>query len=78
MAVVYRIQNLTKIYRGSDRKANDDLTFDIHEGEIIGLPGPNGAGKSTLVNQAAGLVCPTAGSKTNVRRICTKNVRLFR
>jgi ABC-type multidrug transport system ATPase subunit len=62
MPLLYRIENLTKIYRGSDRRANDDLTFDIHEGEIFGLLGPNGAGKSTLVNQIAGLVSPTSGS----------------
>lgn len=62
MMVVYRVANLTKVYKKSDQKANDDLTLDIHEGEIFGLLGPNGAGKSTLVNQLAGLVRPTTGS----------------
>lgn len=62
MAEVFRIQGLTKIYKGSEKKANDGLTFDIHEGEIFGLLGPNGAGKSTLVNQLAGLVKPTSGN----------------
>ncbi len=62
MAVVYHIENLTKIYKKSSKKANDDLTLAIHEGEIFGLLGPNGAGKSTLVNQIAGLVSPTSGT----------------
>jgi ABC-type multidrug transport system ATPase subunit len=62
MAAVYRIQHLTKIYKGSDRKANDCLCFTIQEGEFFGLLGPNGAGKSTLVNQIAGLTKPTSGS----------------
>lgn len=62
MATVYRIERLTKIYKGSDRKANHELTLDINEGEIFGLLGPNGAGKSTLVNQIAGLVRPTSGA----------------
>ncbi len=62
MAVVYHIENLTKIYKGATRKANDEISLSIHEGEIFGLLGPNGVGKSTLVNQIAGLVRPTSGS----------------
>jgi ABC-2 type transport system ATP-binding protein len=61
MALAYRIENLTKIYRGSRVVANDQVTLDIYEGEIFGLLGPNGAGKSTLVNQMAGLVRPSGG-----------------
>ena len=62
MPIVYRIQHLTKIYKGSTLKANDDLTFDIREGEIFGLLGPNGAGKSTLLGQITGLLHPSSGS----------------
>ena len=58
MAVVYQIANLTKIYKGSSKKANDEISLNINEGEIFGLLGPNGAGKSTFVNQIAGLVRP--------------------
>lgn len=61
LAVLCRIDHVTKVYRGSEKKANDDLTFEIQEGEIFGLLGPNGAGKSTLVNQIAGQLTPTAG-----------------
>jgi ABC-2 type transport system ATP-binding protein len=62
MALVYRIEHLTKVYRGSAKKANNQLTLSIQEGEIFGLLGPNGAGKSTLVNQIAGITRPTSGS----------------
>ncbi len=62
MAVVYQIENLTKAYEKSQKKANDALTFDIEEGEIFGLLGPNGAGKSTLIHQITGLLLPTAGT----------------
>lgn len=61
MALAYCIENLTKVYKGSRFAANDQITLDIHEGEIFGLLGPNGAGKSTLVNQMAGLVRPSSG-----------------
>ncbi len=62
MAAVYQVEQLTKIYKGSNKKANDEISLSIQEGEIFGLLGPNGAGKSTLVNQMAGLVRPTSGS----------------
>jgi ABC-type multidrug transport system ATPase subunit len=62
MATVYHIEHLTKVYRGSAKKANNRLTLSIQEGEIFGLLGPNGAGKSTLVNQIAGITRPTTGS----------------
>ena len=62
MALVYHIEDLTKVYRGSAKKANDRLTLSIQEGEVFGLLGPNGAGKSTLVNQITGITRPTTGS----------------
>jgi len=41
--------------------ANDDVSFTVCEGEIVGLIGPNGAGKTTLFNAVAGLNQPSAG-----------------
>ena len=38
-----------------------DLTFSVHEGEILGLIGPNGAGKSTLFNLINGVFRPDTG-----------------
>jgi ABC-2 type transport system ATP-binding protein len=43
-------------------QALDDVSFDVHEGEILGLLGANGAGKSTLLRTAAGLQPPDKGS----------------
>ncbi|GHO70209.1 ABC transporter ATP-binding protein [Ktedonobacter sp. SOSP1-52] len=62
MSVVYRIEHLTKVYKNASKKANDDISLNVFEGEIFGLLGPNGAGKSTLINQITGLVRPTTGS----------------
>jgi ABC-2 type transport system ATP-binding protein len=38
-----------------------DLSFDVRQGEIVGLIGPNGAGKTTTLRTLAGILKPTAG-----------------
>lgn len=42
------IKNATKAFGGL--KANEDVSFDVEEGTIVGVVGPNGAGKTTLFN----------------------------
>lgn len=45
---IIEVRNLVKQY--NDLKAVDNLSFDVHKGEILGLLGPNGSGKSTSIN----------------------------
>ena len=42
--------------------ANQDVSFTVEAGQVVGLIGPNGAGKTTLFNCVAGFFAPTAGS----------------
>ena len=48
--------------------ANQDVSFDVDAGQIVGLIGPNGAGKTTLFNCVAGFFAPSAGSIMLERR----------
>ncbi|ARP79418.1 hypothetical protein CAL12_00320 [Bordetella genomosp. 8] len=43
-------------------KAVDGVTFEVYEGEILGVIGPNGAGKTTLVNLISGVIKPSRGT----------------
>jgi branched-chain amino acid transport system ATP-binding protein len=49
-------------------KALDELSFDIRQGEILGIAGPNGAGKTTLLNVCTGVLPPSSGSLTFERQ----------
>jgi branched-chain amino acid transport system ATP-binding protein len=44
--------------------ANENVSFSVGSGQIVGLIGPNGAGKTTLFNCVAGFFAPTAGTIT--------------
>ncbi|MBU2499403.1 MAG: ABC transporter ATP-binding protein [Proteobacteria bacterium] len=53
------VHKLTKTFGGL--RANDDISFNIERGELLGLIGPNGAGKTTLFNCISGLYPVTSG-----------------
>lgn len=53
------VDRLTK--RFGQFTAVDDVTFEIHRGEIFGFLGPNGAGKSTTIRALLDLIRPTSG-----------------
>ncbi len=52
-------KNLIKNF--GDKAAVNDISFDVHGGEVFGFLGPNGAGKTTTIKMIVGLLQPTAG-----------------
>lgn len=56
---ILEVDNVTLKFGGVT--ALDGVTFDIREGEILGLIGPNGAGKTTCFNVMTGVYKPTSG-----------------
>lgn len=57
--MILQAKNITKRFGGLLALSN--VTFDLKEGEILGLIGPNGAGKTTLFNAIDGVFPPTEG-----------------
>ena len=67
--VVLSVKGLCKKY--GKRIAVNNLSFDIHEGEIFGFLGPNGAGKSTAIKMITGLAKMDSGEVL----ICGKSIK---
>jgi len=56
------VQNVSRRY--GDFTAVDGISFDVTEGEIVGILGPNGAGKTTTIRMITGFLPPSSGRVT--------------
>src|SRR5450631_2426232 len=59
MTAVLQVTNLRKTFGGIT--AVDGVSFEVRDGEILGIIGPNGSGKSTLFNCVLGQLTPNEG-----------------
>ena len=62
--VVLEVKNLKKYFpagKGHELHAVDDVSFQIHAGETLGLVGESGCGKTTCARTLIGMYQPTAG-----------------
>jgi branched-chain amino acid transport system ATP-binding protein len=69
MSAVLEVRDVAKSFGGVH--AVRGVSFDVREGEILGLIGPNGSGKSTLFNCILGQLAPTRGEVRVDGRIVT-------
>lgn len=58
--ILLKAEGLVKVYGG--RRVVNNVSLDVHPGEVVGLLGPNGAGKTTSFYMIVGLIKPDAGS----------------
>src|SRR4029079_11769522 len=56
------VQNVSRRY--GDFTAVDGISFDVREGEIVGILGPNGAGQATSIRMITGFLPPPGGPGT--------------
>ncbi len=69
MKTVLEVENIRKRFGGIT--AVDGVSFEVREGEILGIIGPNGCGKSTLFNCVLGQLQPTEGEVRLDGRVVT-------
>jgi len=67
--IILKVENLSKFFGGI--KANENINFNVNQGEILGVIGPNGAGKSTMFDLITGYTKPDNG------KILYKNKNIF-
>ncbi len=54
-----KVENIEKFYKS--RKAVDNISITVNQGEVVGVLGPNGAGKTTIFSIIIGILKPSAG-----------------
>lgn len=78
------LQNVSKFYQMGESRivANDQISFDIHQGEFVVILGPSGAGKSTVLNILGGMDTADEGAilidGTNIAEFTQRELTTYR
>ena len=81
---ILKVENLDKYYgnKGSITKAVNNISFNVHKGEFVGIMGPSGSGKTTLLNCISTIDKATTGSininGSDITKMKAKQIEKFR
>jgi iron(III) transport system ATP-binding protein len=73
---VLSCQNITKRFDKAEAPAVNQVSFDLHKGDLLGLLGPSGCGKTTLLRLMAGFERPDVGGLEAAGGLETGNIEL--
>lgn len=82
MAILLKAEKVTKVYAKAQHPSLKRVSFDVGEGEFIGIMGASGSGKTTLLNVLSTIDTPTSGdiwiNGVNLRKLNSTSAADFR
>ena len=63
MSILLQVKNITKIYPNQPKPGLDNISFEVAQGEFLGIMGASGSGKTTLLNVLSTIDVPTSSMK---------------
>ena len=82
MGVLLQVTDVTKIYTNQPKPGLDGVSFEVNEGEFLGIMGASGSGKTTLLNVLSTIDTPTSGKitmgRTNIQKLNQTQAADFR
>ena len=82
MCLLLQVTDVTKIYANQPNPGLDGVSFEVNEGEFLGIMGASGSGKTTLLNVLSTIDTPTSGKitmgRTNIQKLNQTQAADFR
>ena len=82
MSTLLQVTDITKVYKNQPKPGLDHVSFDVEQGEFLGIMGASGSGKTTLLNVLSTIDAPTSGNiimwKTHIEKLGQKQAADFR
>lgn len=73
MSTLLQVMDVTKIYKNQPKPGLDHVSFEVKQGEFLGIMGASGSGKTTLLNVLSTIDIPTSGhiimGKTHIEKL---------